>query len=523
MISPFSQFFSRLTLAQQIRLFVGFLLSLELAFVAILGWQVVLASQEADLEERHRKIVADTQSLQNMVYDCVQALGNYAKTRDKEYSDEFDVKSAKILKTLEELKTMLGNSPKRQTILKRIDKSLRQGLGVLVEGRHKFESEGPVEALKSLSGSKRLLTPVFNQLLIDVADLQTEEQKIISKIPHRQKSLRGVIMTLLLVGLVGNILLAVALARFFSQAITSRLALMVDNTERFKRGSELNPSFAGVDEIAKLDQSFHQMADEVAEAQRMRQTFVAMISHDLRTPLTSVNGYLNLLVDGRLGDVSDKVKNGAEKAERNVGRLIRLISDLLDLEKMEAGKMQMAPKAIYIENAFEKSIESVQEFANSHKVNLQMTETDLEVMADPDRIVQVLINLISNAVKFSPEGASVEISACATGKMVEVSIQDHGRGVPEKFKSIIFEKYKQVDKEDGTKKGGTGLGLPICKMIVEQLEGQIGVESEDGKGSRFWFTLPRISAEMKQISGADEPGQSLNVPLETPSATNEKT
>jgi signal transduction histidine kinase len=511
-ISPFSKFFSRLTLAQQIRFFVGFLLSLEIAFVAILGWQVVLANQEADLEERHRKIVADTQSLQNMVYECVQSLGSYAKTREKSYSEEFDVKSAKILKTLDELKKMLGNNPKRQAILKRIDKSLRTGVAVLIEGRHKFESEGPVEALKSLSASKNLLTPVFKQLLIDVADLQTEEQKIISKIPHRQKSLRGVIISLLLVGLVGNILLAIALARFFSRAITSRLALMVDNTERFKRGSELNTAFTGVDEIAKLDQSFHQMAEEVAEAQRMKQTFVAMISHDLRTPLTSVNGYLQLLADGVFGEINDKVKTGAQKSGRNVDRLIRLINDLLDLEKMEAGKMQMAPKAIYIENAIEKSIESVQEFADSHKVSLVMSETDLEVLADPDRIVQVLINLISNAVKFSPPGESVEVSAAAKDQIVEISIQDHGRGVPEKFKTTIFEKYKQVEKDDGTKKGGTGLGLPICKMIVEQLGGQIGVESEEGKGSRFWFTLPRISGEVLEIKQIEATG-----------STNEKT
>lgn len=509
MISPLAKLSSRLTLAQQIRFFVGFLLFLELTFVGVLGWQVILANQEADLEERHRKIVADTQSLQNMVYECVQALGSYAKTREKSFSEEFDIKSAKIFATLDELKVMLGNNAKRQTILKRIDKSLRQGIAVLIEGRHKFESEGPVEAIKSLSASKRLLTPVFNQLLLDVADLQTEEQKIISKIPHRQKNLRKMIMTMLVVGLIGNILLAIALARFFSRAITSRLALMVDNTERFKRGGELNPSFSGVDEIAKLDQSFHQMADEVAEAQRMKQTFVAMISHDLRTPLTSVNGYLNLLVDGRLGDISDKVKTGAEKAERNVGRLIRLISDLLDLEKMEAGKMQMAPKAFYIENAMEKSIESVQEFANTHKVTLKMIETDLEVFADPDRIIQVIINLMSNAVKFSPQGESVEISACQVNDMVEVSIQDRGRGVPEKFRSSIFEKYKQVETDDGTKKGGTGLGLPICKMIVEQLGGQIGVESEDGKGSRFWFTLPRVSGDVKQI--------------ETSTSANEKT
>ena len=510
-------FFSKLNLAQQGLFLVSVLLAMELLFVGILAYQVQLAQVEADREEFHRRIVSQTQNLQNLVYDCVQALTSYAKTHDKVYSLEFDTKSAEVKTTLDELKSKIGNSKKRKAILARIDASVRTGIAALVEGRHAFEEKGPVEALKELSRSKNALTPVFKELLTDVADLQSEEQKLISHIPRRQTELRGMIRGLLLVGVLLNIAFAIALSRFFARAITSRLNIMVDNTQRFKRGESLNSQIEGADEISQLDYAFHSMAGEVAEAQRMRQTFVAMISHDLRTPLTSVNGYLNLLVDGRLGEVSPKVKTGAEKAERNVERLIRLISDLLDLEKMEAGKMQMAPKSIYVESSIEKSIESVQEFAATYGVLLRAEETDLEVMADPDRLVQVLINLISNAVKFSPKGEYVEVSAreisagiIPGGSFVEVSVQDHGRGVPEKFRSLIFEKYKQVEVEDGTKKGGTGLGLPICKMIIEQLGGQIGVESEDGKGSRFWFTLPRVSGEISAQINSDSQAQAIS-------------
>ena len=124
-----------------------------------------------------------------------------------------------------------------------------------------------------------------------------------------------------------------------------------------------------------------------------------------------------------------------------------------------------------------------------------VAETDAEVFADQDRLIQVVVNLVSNAIKFSPQGGSVEIKAIEEDLLVEVQVIDHGRGVPAEYREIIFEKYRQVKSEDATKKGGTGLGLPICKLIIEQLGGTIGVNSEDGKGSTFWFRVPKISTE----------------------------
>lgn len=487
--------FSRLSLSQQGVILVGILLGLELMFVGVLAWQVQGAEAEARREEHHKKILATTQGLQTAVYECVQALSKYAKTRDKTYSEEFDQKSRQIKQDLDWLKKALGNNKKRQLILSRIDSGINTGIGALIEGRHTFEQKGPVEALQILSASKNALSPVFTKLLLDVADLQREEEKIVNKSPEAQRRFRREIETILFVCVIVNVAFAIGLAQFFARAITNRLNIMVDNTQRFKNGIALNPQIDGSDEIAQLDRSFHAMAAEVSEAQKMKQTFVAMISHDLRTPLTAVNGYLSLVADGIMGELPAPVTSGAAKAERNVGRLIRLINDLLDLEKMEAGKMQMAAKNIYIENVIEKSIESVQEFAETYDIKLETSETVAEVYADPDRLIQVLINLISNAVKFSPKGETVEISTKEEREYIEVSVIDHGRGVPAKHRDLIFEKYKQVEVEDGSKKGGTGLGLPICKMIIEQSGGSIGVESEEGKGSRFWFRLPRISGE----------------------------
>lgn len=229
---------------------------------------------------------------------------------------------------------------------------------------------------------------------------------------------------------------------------------------------------------------------ERSEIQRLRQAFVAMVSHELRTPLSSVRGYLTLLSIGAFGSLSDDATSGAERAEQNVVRLIALINDLLDLEKMESGNLSMVPAKTSVSAVLSQSIDSVKQFAEERAVTIEATEADFPFYADQGRIVQVLVNLLSNAVKYSPTGSTAKVAVAEVSEQIEFRVIDSGRGVPEQFKESIFERFQQVQASDSTEKGGTGLGLAICKMIVEQHQGTIGVDSEPGKGSAFWFKLP---------------------------------
>jgi signal transduction histidine kinase len=253
---------------------------------------------------------------------------------------------------------------------------------------------------------------------------------------------------------------------------------------------ELNPPLAGNDEIAHLDHAFHDMARSLAELEQIKKDFVAMITHDLRTPMTSTMGFLELLGDGVYGPIPDKARDGANLAFRNVRRMIALINDLLDVEKLESGKWELSPESITLEPVVTRSVESVSVFAEQHKVKIAVEPIDSTVYADGNRLVQVLVNLITNAVKFSPVDSSVTISARTKGDLVELRITDQGCGIPPQYRESIFDRFRQVRATDATQKGGTGLGLAICKAIVEQHGGSIGVESEEGKGSTFWFTVP---------------------------------
>jgi signal transduction histidine kinase len=256
---------------------------------------------------------------------------------------------------------------------------------------------------------------------------------------------------------------------------------------RLARRASLNPPLEGTDELGLLDATFHKMADEREQIERMKQEFVAMLSHDLRSPLTSVQGTLTLAATGAYGDLSERLSSELNRAQRNAQRLIGLVNDLLDIEKMDSGMMELHKADVSLKEIFERSLESVEALAEPEKIVIKARHANLDVCADRDLLIRVLVNLLSNAIKYSPAGGVIEITASDFPHGgTEVRVCDQGPGIPDSYKSSIFDRFQQVQ---GTK-GGSGLGLAICKAIVEGHGGTIGVESEQGKGSTFWFRIP---------------------------------
>lgn len=227
------------------------------------------------------------------------------------------------------------------------------------------------------------------------------------------------------------------------------------------------------------------------EMEKLKREFVSMVSHDLRTPLTAVQGTLDLLEEDTYGELTEQGHKRVKVANESVDRLINLINDLLDIEKMEAGKMRLEAKPTSLLKILNNSIESVRTFAERHQVSLELKiDEDIIVAADRDRVIQVVVNLLSNAVKFSPAESLVTVAAEKDGAFALVRVIDRGRGIPKEHVDSLFQRFKQVKAADGARKKGTGLGLAICKAIVESHNGSISIRSEEGKGSEFYFTLP---------------------------------
>lgn len=229
------------------------------------------------------------------------------------------------------------------------------------------------------------------------------------------------------------------------------------------------------------------------EAERMKKEFTSTLSHELRTPLTSIIGSLQLINSGVLGDVSADVGELTQVAERNAERLLDMINDILDIEKIESGKLSMHPEVLAIEDVVHESMLLNKAFAERFGVRFQ-THGELRgrtVLVDRKRLLQVMTNLLSNAAKFSPEGGVVEVSLGDAGSHVRVGVHDRGSGIPESFRSRIFGRFSQADSTSARQKGGTGLGLAICKRLVELMQGRIGFEDRAGGGTTFWLELPR--------------------------------
>ncbi|MBY0550302.1 MAG: PAS domain S-box protein [Candidatus Obscuribacterales bacterium] len=221
--------------------------------------------------------------------------------------------------------------------------------------------------------------------------------------------------------------------------------------------------------------------------EQAKRRFSALISHDLRTPITSLQLIMTMFKDGTLGNLNERGIHFAEKGLVAASGLIVLINDLLDLEKMRQGKMNLELRPERIKKLIDTASASVAGIATEQRITININAEDLLCMADGRRIVQVIINLLSNALKFSPPESSIEIRAESTESHVLVSVSDQGRGIPADKRETIFESYAQIKSEDAIL--GSGLGLPICKAIVKQHGGKIEAESQEGKGSRFWFTL----------------------------------
>lgn len=224
--------------------------------------------------------------------------------------------------------------------------------------------------------------------------------------------------------------------------------------------------------------------------QQMKDEFISVVSHELRTPLTSINGALGLLAGGVLKDQPDKADRMIEVAAMDTSRLMRLVNDMLDLERIHAGRVELVMAPVQGLTLIERAKDAMQALADEANVLLACEGQPISLVADEDRLLQVLTNLVGNAVKFSEPGAAVTLSVAPGPQGARFEVADQGRGIPHEMLHSVFERFQQVDMSDQRQKGGTGLGLAICKAIVESHGGRIWVESEIGSGSTFIFTIP---------------------------------
>ena len=264
-----------------------------------------------------------------------------------------------------------------------------------------------------------------------------------------------------------------------------------------RKNGEEYPSWLSITSVKNMDgtvANYVTMLTDITERKiidNMKNEFVSTVSHELRTPLTSIIGALSLLAGGVLGEMPGQAKQMIDMAHKNSQRLLSLINDLLDMDKMLAGKFLLDLQPQPLMPLVTQTLESIRSYGDQYKVSFKLiSEENVQVRVDGNRLIQVLNNFLSNAAKFSSYGGQVEIAVRRVNAAVRIEVIDHGAGIPEKFKEHIFKKFSQADSSSTRQKGGSGLGLAISKELVERMHGVVGFDSTEGQGTCFYLELP---------------------------------
>jgi signal transduction histidine kinase len=478
-------------------LLVSVPLAFQLLFLSTLGFLLHQSDAEVQRAQRSKTIVAQANTLMVQIMrklGCLQQSrnGSTSPTEAQHWRTESEDADKLIKANIADLENLLASNQRQIELLRDAEKLFAASTSLIERlSEPEFMDLRLEGRMQSYSANKQL-NNCFYRMLADINSIVAEEKKVELQSPELQKRNTQFIELVLVLSVVFNIFLALLLAKYFGSFITRRLQVLTDNTRRIMEGGTLKPPLKGDDEISQVDQVFHQMADKLKEVERMKKEFVAMVSHDLRTPLTSIQALLTLLETGVLVELPDKARNRIEGGQSEITRLISLVNELLDIERMEGGKLDLEFNLAPLSKIIARSVQSVNSLSESRRIGISYPETDEQLYVDEDRIVQVIVNILSNAIKFSPDDSRISITMSGDKDKVLIKITDQGRGIPLEHRASIFNRFQQVELGDNRR--GTGLGLAICKTIIEQHGGTIGVESAMGRGSTFWFTLPRNPA-----------------------------
>lgn len=454
------------------------------------------AEKERTREARSRHILDSCQSITESVYLMARSGKAYAKGGDESATKTVEDCQNNIEKCIADLRRQVSDNPDELALVERIDKKRRVVKRVLAEIRQRVADHDTMSAMALLAVLRKQGAGAAEQLETELRSIIDREKAIASRSPAIQSAQRVRLSSAFNIVAIANVLMACALMAVFNRQMSSRLAVLMANMHKLAKREPLLQRLEGQDELAELDRTFHETSAALQGLEKLKQEFVAMVSHDLRSPLASVQMLNQMLESGVYGQLTPSGLASLRDARASTDRLIKLVNELLDLEKLDAGAMELERTEVLVSDLFTESTAALAPVASARGITFEIEQDDMCLFADGLRLIQVMTNLLSNAIKFSDDASTIRIRAIADrAGFARVEVIDTGRGIPPEKINSVFEKFKQVERADATVKRGSGLGLPICKAIIELHGGTIGVTSESGKGSTFWFTVPILAEE----------------------------
>ncbi len=473
-------------------LLIGSTLVIQMIYLFSLGYQLDRLDNEIRMASIPYECVAKASSCLKLFYQANTCLMAYKITGDQAFGGFFAASVKNFKEELDAVSSFMRSSP--ETIspdtVAATDRLGGQAVEALTTMREMFENRdqfiSPVQLKMIQNSAERFVDEFFTKVTGSVIATGEVQQRRL----QTESALRHVVKILLVSGFFLSAGLSVASLIFWIGTINSRIEILLEDSRRLGEGKPLLEVKGGFDEIAELELVLHKVADELKETKQIKLEFIEFLNKSLFSHLESIQTTLKIGCAGEFA-LDQKGRDRFEKALTSTNRLISLIHELLDVHKIETGVFLQTRSNTNVLELLQSAVSEMEALAYSKKVALKVDCEPITASIDAGRIQQVLINLISNAVKYAPEGSIVSISAWKDQNALEVNVRDQGSGIPEEFLGSLFSRYQQAQGS----KDGTGLGLFISKAIVTEHGGAIGADNPTGGGALTWFTIPLETSE----------------------------
>lgn len=492
------------TLTQKIILLLLLPISFEVAFVFLLVYLQNAAEKEArtafkahQISDRLNVLMGDFYSLwrcarqtEELRWSAIHVPGALQQNHNA-MMQAYRQRLAAVKDDYAALKALTEDEPELRRQIERSSVAVTEAEEILNRIERGVRAGKFTDVMQTLEfDTKRLSSLMKNVLSIESAIVGTHEREVAEQSLERQASLRQQIVQFSIMALGLNVIFSIVIAALLVRGITSRLMAMHENANRLAGNKPLLPPISGTDEIASLDQLFHKMAGDLERNAQMRQEMVNMLTHDMRTPLTAIQGSLEIFESGMAGEINERGTRLLTVLTRNSDRMMLLINDLLDSQKIQSGMMKVEKSQFPVAALFDEVASAFEALLREQSIQLEIGATELQMSGDRAKLNRVMSNLVSNAVKYSPANGKITLCARQADAAIEICVADEGPGIPQEMLATIFERFQQAAAAPRKSDASSGLGLSICKAIIELHGGQIWATSEPGAGSRFFFLIP---------------------------------
>jgi signal transduction histidine kinase len=468
-------------------------LAFQLCFIIILGVLLGNSYQSIDRVQRCRSVIALSNETIGLFYESSKVLAVYYMMPSVGLGNKLSSMSDRIAQRLDSMEQLVRNNPNEHAAVVSATVSARHCIEDLNRARAQVETGdyGFSNRADRIRALKEVVMGNVQDLVSKLQALNETEKNIASNTPDSANLARTAIGAWLVAGVLINITLSVLISSTFSRTIIDNLKVLLANIERFGKAQPLLPRLAGRDELSTVDAAFHSMAERVRFLEQRQSELIAMVSHDLRSPLTSIRTLFQLLSSQQLGSLNDKGKKLVDSHDRLTENLIGLINNLLDLEKMQRGEIVIDRQPLPVSDLVVEALRASQSVADKKSIVIETNVCCQSVDVDKILMSQALANILFNAVKFSSDGKKILIKSGLSdaGGLLRITVSDEAGGIAPGDEDLIFARFQQSGKTS-KEAGGSGLGLSIAQSIVELHGGKIGVDNRPGHGCDFWIDLP---------------------------------